>query len=82
MYREKALSAITSIKHRPAVDYAMVEPIDEMTALIDYFTTAATADPVSAVLIASGGLLILAAVIVMGWLVLGALASEIRSVVA
>lgn len=58
----------------------MVDPVDDISGLIDHFTTAALADPLSAVLITIGGVLILSTVVVMTWLTVGALADAIRSV--
>lgn len=51
----------------------MVDPIADVEMAIEQFTTVATHDPVSAVLLASGALFVGLASAVFGYLTLGAL---------
>ncbi|MFP4590448.1 MAG: hypothetical protein ACLFMX_04675 [Halobacteriales archaeon] len=58
----------------------MVDPIAEVGELLGLFADVATVDPVSAVLLAVGAALVGAAVVVAGWLTLGAAVDVLRSV--
>lgn len=49
----------------------MVSPIDELTALIDHFTTAASVDPLSAILLLIGATLVGVSVVIIAWLTIG-----------
>lgn len=55
----------------------MVSPIEEFVDLIDHFTTAASVDPLSALLILIGAILVGVAVVIFGWLTVGGIIAAI-----
>lgn len=59
----------------------MPELVDDLTGLVEHITTAATVDPVSALLVLAGSLIIAGSVLVAAWLGLGAVAEAARSAV-
>lgn len=59
----------------------MVDLVDDVTGMVEHMNTAATADPISAVLLTAGTLIIGVTVLIGGWLLAGAIASTLRSAV-
>lgn len=59
----------------------MASPIDELVSLVEPFATAAGADPVSAVLLLVGGVLLFVSFAIVGWLALGGVLAGARAFV-
>lgn len=57
----------------------MVDLVADLVDLIGEMETAALADPISAILVLIGGILIIVTMVVMGWLTIGGLVSTLRS---
>lgn len=59
----------------------MVDPVDEALALVEHITAGATVDPVSALLVLGGTVLLLVSIGVLGWLTLGAVLDAVGDAV-